>query len=214
MHPPTPSLIAAALAGLFLLGSGCDSQPFVVTVLGDSHSDLDRVPPHDWQIWAPETWIINEHATRSWHCDQIVEAALDATVEDPTALDGEVMVVFCGTNDTASGWNLAATMSWIQVAVEEGLARDMAVVVVAPPPAISDLQIPASLRNYRLMSLRAEIYDLQQSFDFEVADVWQAILSQEDIELQFTGDGLHLSLGGRNVAFQAISAAVTQARAP
>lgn len=213
MHHRIPSLLAA-VAALAMLGAGCEPQPFVVTVLGDSHSDVDRVPPHDWEVWAPDTWIINEHATRSWYCDQIVEAALEATVEDPTALDGDVMVIFCGTNDAAGAWNLAATMGWIQVAVEEGLARDMEVVVVAPPPAIGDLQIPANLRNQRLMNLRAEIYDLQQSFDFEVADVWQAILIQENIELLFAGDGLHLSLGGRNVAFQAISAAVTRARAP
>jgi hypothetical protein len=177
-----------------------------VGVIGDSHSDVDRDPRYDWEISAPTHWLIYEHAVSGAKCWEIVPQAL------ADGVGGEVLVVYCGTNDAGrSDWSLDTTSGWILNGVLHGLSQGRKVVVVTPPPAFRDYPVSAALRNQRLAELRDRIFAFAAGLEFEVADIWDAVWQHPEPESLFD-DGLHFTGPGRYMSSQVISEAVQRAR--
>ena len=204
MPTPLRRRLCLAVAALALAGTSCRIDHVWVYVLGDSHSDPDRDPRHDWLPWTPGNWRFNDLSTSSAKCWEIVPEAFTR----PLLNRGDVMVIFCGTNDAArSDWDLEVTRAWIEAAIDDATRHGRDAVAVTPPPAFREYPVTAAVRNARLAALRDEIHDLADQYGARVADLWAETWAHPDPESLFV-DGLHFGEAGRILMAQVIQAAV------
>jgi lysophospholipase L1-like esterase len=202
------TMVLATLCAL-LGGYQWNPAPTRVVVVGDSHSDADLSRGVYWNAFAPQDWSVNDQAVSGRDCTDVIPSAL----QRPYATQGEVLVIYCGTNDAGRDhWDVAVTAGWIERAVEHGLAAGQTVVVVVPPPAFRDRPVPHELRNERLAALRDAILEIAGRHPIEVVDMWAETWSQPDPRAMFQ-DELHFGTAGRHRTADLIEAAVAHSRA-
>jgi lysophospholipase L1-like esterase len=105
----------------------------------------------------PSEWTLLDFGEPGDECYNDVGARLIAALDTPghPALESDVVVIFCGTNDVKQGgFTLEQTGGAIWTAVDAALAAGIPVVLVAAPPIFHDSGSPNSFLNAGLEALR------------------------------------------------------------